>query len=241
MSVLLQGSFFLCISVCMCMCLSLNLISGISVSNPNSCTSTYSMIFTPSPNQLGPRSVDTFMQYWEARSSGHTGLGRDSTVNPSLLPSLLGTPGHTGLQWTHSSGPTQIHTPVHSPLPPAIQGMDGAAQDKAGEHLSCPRCWQHSSEPLSCWEPALLFPALRLNTREHSPACTWCHTLCREVSVRMGPSYRDRVPGPALPTEEPLSCHLERRWHCLHGESGASPVRGRSYPQCSSPSPMSAD
>ena len=35
----------------------------------------------------------------------------------------------------------------------------------------------------------------RVLPREHSPACTWLHTLYREVSVRMGPSYRDRVPG----------------------------------------------
>ena len=157
--------------------------------------------------------------------------------DPSLFPSLSGTPGNRDLQWTHSSGPPQIHTPEHSPLPPGSQGMDGAAQDKAGEHVSCPRRWQHSSELLSCWELALLFPALRLNTREHSPACTWLHTLCRKVSVRMGSSYRDRVPGATLPTEEPLSCHLEQRWHCLHGESGASPVGADLTPSARPPHP----
>ena len=63
------GGLSLCVSVCVCVCvclsvrLSLDLSSGLSGSNRNSCTSTSSVMFTPKPNQLGPRSVDTFMQY----------------------------------------------------------------------------------------------------------------------------------------------------------------------------------
>ena len=48
-------------------------------------------------------------------------------------------------------------------------------------------------------EPALLFPALRLNTRAHSPARTWLHSLCRKVSVRMAPVIGTESLGPISP------------------------------------------
>ena len=60
------------------------------------------------------------------------------------------------------------YTPQHIPtVHPSSQGTGGAAQDMA-----------LGTSPAG--EPAVPFPALRLNTREHSPACTWLHALCRE-------------------------------------------------------------
>ena len=148
------------------------------------------------PNLLGLRISKTSFKYgWRTQWLWPYRTWHRFHSDPLPLPLIVRDPRTRDLQWTHSSGPPQIHTPAHSRLPPASQCMDGAAQDKAGEHVSCPRHWQHSSELLSCWEPAFLFPALRLNTREHSPAWYLLHTLCREVSVRMGPSYRDRVSG----------------------------------------------
>ena len=56
--------------------------------------------------------------------------------SPLPLPLIVRDPRTQDLQRTPSSGPTQVHTPAHSPLPPASQGKDGAAQDKAGG--TCP-------------------------------------------------------------------------------------------------------
>ena len=48
------------------------------------------------------------------------------------------------------------------------------------------------------WVP-LLFPALRLNTREHSPACTWLHALCRECQSGWAPVIGTGSLGPISP------------------------------------------
>ena len=144
---LLQGGLSLCISVCVCMCLSLDLISGLSGSNPNSAHH-YSTLFTLNPNLLGlRRSLDHFLCGWDVQGSGHTGLEQIPQW-PLPFPLIVRDPRTQDLQWTHSSGPPQVHTKAHSHLPLASQGMDRASEDKAGEHLSCPRRWQHSSELL---------------------------------------------------------------------------------------------
>ena len=198
MSVLLQSGLSLCVSVCMC--LSLDLISGLSGSKPNSCISTCSTIFTHNPNQLGPRSVDTFIQGWEARCSGHTGLGRDSIhSDPLPVPLSVRDPRTRDLPWTHGSAPTQIQTPAHSHCPPIQPGHRRAAQDTAGEHLSCPRCWQHSSERLSCWRACSPFSCPET---EHKGALTCLPLAPRSVQgvpVRTGPVIGTGSLGPISP------------------------------------------
>ena len=105
--------------------------------------------------------------------SGHTGLGTDSTVAPPSSPQCQG-PQDTGFamnswRWSHSD--------THSSTFPLSTRPARARAGQLRTRLGAPVLPKVLTAQL--WVP-LLFPALRLNTREHSPACTWLHALCRE-------------------------------------------------------------
>ena len=73
------------------------------------------------------------------------------------------------------------YTPQHIPtVHPSSQGTGGQLRTRPGS--TCPAQGADSTAlgASPAGEPALPFPALRLNTRVHSPACTWLHALCRE-------------------------------------------------------------
>ena len=115
-------------------------------------------------------------------NSSHPGLSTDSTVTLYLFPSLSGTPG-PGICTELTALVPLRYTPQYIPrfhLP--SRAWTGQLRTRQGS--TCPAQGADntalSSSPAE--EPTLLFPALRLNTREHSLACTWCHTLQGSVS-----------------------------------------------------------
>ena len=69
----------------------------------------------------------------------------------------------------------------------------------AGEHLSGPRCWQHSSGRLSCWRAC---SPVSCPETEHKGALTCLHLAplsVQGVSVRMGPVIGTGSLGPISP------------------------------------------
>ena len=115
---------------------------------------------------------------------------------------------------------------------------------RQAQHVSCPRSVpRHSSTVLSPRLPlSCLFPALRLNTRQRTPAGTWLQSSGQGPVGQGGPGAGESTvtgagpPDPLSPQTPPPPQRLCRP-RCLHGERGACPVRSRFYPQrCSSPS-----
>ena len=185
MWMLLQGAVSLCVSVCVCICLSRDLILGLPGSNPNSAYqfippySHPSLIYRSEEMSSPFHAILRSPQHWSHRT------WHRFHSDPFPLPLSVRDPRTQDLLWTHRAGPTQIHTPAHSHCPPVLPGqLEGAAvgQLRTWPGSTCPAQGADSTAlgASPAGEPALPFPALRLNTREHSPACTWLHTLCRE-------------------------------------------------------------
>ena len=91
--------------------------------------------------------------------------------------------------------------------------------------------------PLSC-----LFSALRLNTRQRTPARTWLQSSGQGTVDQGGPGAGESTvtgtgPPDLLSPQTPPPLQWLGRPLCLHGERGACPMRSRFYlPRYSSPS-----
>ena len=235
-----QGSLSLCISVCVCMCLLLDLISGLSGSNPNSAHH-YSTLFTLNPNLLGlRRSLDHFLCGWDVQGSGHTGLGTDSTVTPPSSPHYQG-PQETGICNELTALVHLRYTPQNIP-PFHLAARAWTGQPRTRQGSTCPAQGADntalSSSPAENWLSCFL-PWDWTQGSTHLPALgsTLCAGKCQSAwapvigtgSLGCSP-HRGAI---IMSSGAEVTLSAWRVWGVSSG--------GRSYAQCSSPSPTPGD
>ena len=140
----------------------------------------------------------------------------------------------------------RFKTPLSASCHPLAQPEPWCGHTEWSRVHTCPtqgRC-PDTAQRSSPWRLPLsyLFSALRLNTRQRTPARTWLQSSGQGTVDQGGPGAGESTvtgtgPPDLLSPQTPPPPQWLGRPRCLHGECGACPVRSRFYPPCcSSPS-----